>query len=100
LRLDIVVVRAVLDCNKLQIIVDSSMKLKFIPKISVIQKKFLAFFNLLREPDITHLWAGCRPRVVHPCSRVRFAYRNDVLWGTLCLKCMMCRRVHCADIMI
>jgi len=28
------------------------MKFKFIHKISVIQEKFLVFYNLLREPDI------------------------------------------------
>ena len=29
------------------------MKVKFIHKITVIQEKFLVFFNLLRGPDVT-----------------------------------------------
>jgi len=39
-------------------IVNSSMKFKFIHKISVIQNKFLIFFNLLRGPDIRRSGAG------------------------------------------
>jgi len=45
------------------------MKFKFIHKISVIQEKFLIFFNLLRGPDITR--SGPDPahglQIVHPC---------------------------------
>jgi len=43
--------RMVISCK----IVNSSMKFKFIHKISIIQEMFLVFFNLLRRPDITHL---------------------------------------------
>src|SRR6218665_769279 len=47
--------------------VSSSMKFKFIHKMSVIHEKFLVFFNLLRGPDKTPLGAGSCPQVVHPC---------------------------------
>jgi len=46
--------RIVISCK----IVNSSIKFKFIRKISVVQKKFLAFFELLRGPDIARLGAG------------------------------------------
>src|SRR6218665_3407996 len=53
-------------------IVKSSMKFKLINKISIIEEKFLVYFNLLRGPDITRSGAGSghRPRVVHPCLRL------------------------------
>jgi len=53
--------RIVISCKT----VSSSMNFKFIHKILVIQEKFLAFFNLLRGPDITRPGAGFGPRVVH-----------------------------------
>jgi len=36
-------------------IVNSSVKFKFIPKVSIIHEKFLALLNLLRDPDVTCL---------------------------------------------
>jgi len=45
------------------------MTFKFNHKISVIQKKLLVLFNLLRGPDIIRSGAGSGPRVVHPCPK-------------------------------
>jgi len=42
-------------------IVNSSMKSKFIHKISVIQEKFLVFVNLLWGPDVTRSGGWIRP---------------------------------------
>jgi len=47
-------------------IVDWSMKFKFFHKISVIQKRFLLLFNLLRGPNITRSVAGSGLLVVQP----------------------------------
>ena len=46
---------------------NSSTKFKYIQKISVIQEKFLVFFNLLRGPDITRPGVGSCPWAVHLC---------------------------------
>jgi len=58
---DIVAIKAVSDWNKLH----SSMKFKFILKISIIMEKFLVFFNLLRVPDITRSGAGSGLMAMH-----------------------------------
>jgi len=46
-------------------IANSSMKFKFIHKISVIQETFLVFFTLLWGPDKTPSGARSSPRAVH-----------------------------------
>ena len=48
---------------------NSSMKFTFIHIISVIQERFLVFFNLLWGRDKTLSGAGSGPRVVHPCPK-------------------------------
>ena len=50
--------RIVISCK----IVNSSMKFKFIHIISVVQEKFLVFFNLLRGSDVTRSKAESGPR--------------------------------------
>ena len=48
-------------------IVNSSIKFKFIHKISIIHEKFHVLLNLLRWPDLIPSGAGSGLRVVHPC---------------------------------
>ena len=46
-------------------IFNSSMKFKFIHKISIIQEKSLVFFNSLRMPAITRNLRACIPVIKH-----------------------------------
>jgi len=53
------------------------MKFKFIHKISVIQEKFLVFFNLLRGQDKTLSGAGSGPQAAGCASLIQML--EDIL---------------------
>jgi len=63
-------------------IVNSSMKFKFVHKISIIQKKLLVFLNFF-EGRIKHIWGPARgPRIVHPWYICCIDFVDKSTWWT------------------